>query len=279
MNTYVKRLDGLIKRIPAELIGTLDPSKEKIRVPTQAFSEFLINRELGDWAEDVVKRAIEKLGLGLHGVRYGRSENLVAGEPGFKEFYISYITELREYGKRPDILVYNRSPPEEKDVIGQSAARLVETARRAIAGLEVRSSQQSLAGSRTPEDLSFTPKIEDIANVWRWIVRHGVPHYYVQVIFGAVFAISFERILELLVVGPSDGGYTVDREPRNQFKSTIYIPLSLGTKLSTQFADPDLSAFKRQLSTGRMLFGVKFFKGDVTFDPNIVRRVFSFEAE
>lgn len=273
MNDYVKRLAGLIGGIPKERIGALEPNEEKIRIPTQAFSEFLINRELGNWAEDVVRRGIEAAGLGLHGVRYGRSENLIAGEPGFKEFYVGYITELRQYGKRPDILIYGENPPDEAVISGKMTVQLISVAKRAIAGIEVRSSQQSLGGTRTPSDLSFTPKIEDIANVWRWINHHGVRHYYVQVIFGAVYAISFEKILELLVVDPSEGGYTINREPRNQFKSTIYIPLSLGVRLSTSFTDPALSTFKRQLSTGRMLFGVKFSDGDVTLDQKVLKRL------
>ena len=273
MNEYTKRLSALIKKIPDDLIGSLEPSGEKIRVPTQAFSEFLINRELGDWAEDVVTRAIDSAGLGLTAIRYGRSENLIAGEPGFKEFYVDYITELRTYGKRPDVLVYGNNPPPKVDIKGKTAAELIPLVRKAIIGIEVRSSQQSLAGTRTPADLSFTPKIEDIANVFRWIQHHGVRHFYVQVIFGAVFAISFERILELLVIGPKEGGYTIDREPRNQFKSTIYIPLSLGTRLSTEFGDPDIQAFKKQLSTGRMLFGVAFSGGKIVLNPAALKKL------
>jgi hypothetical protein len=103
-------------------------------------------------------------------------------------------------------------------------------------------------------------------NVMRWIEHHGVKHYYVQVLFGAVYAISFARILELLVVGPKQGGYTIDREARNQFKSTVYLPLDKGICISTDFIDPDIEAFRKQLSSGRMLFGVKFSGGKATID-------------
>jgi hypothetical protein len=104
----------------------------------------------------------------------------------------------------------------------------------------------------------------------RWVERHGVPHFYVQVIFGAVYAISFERILELLVTGPKVGGFTIDREPRNQFKSTVYLPLTMGVRLSTEFHEPDVTAFKKRLSSGRMLFGVASSGGQAVLDRQVL---------
>jgi len=275
MNAYTRHIAELIESIPEDLIGTLDASGERIKVPNQATSNFIINKKLGDWAEDVIKRGIESAAPELSAVRYGRSEDLVAGEPGFKEFYTDYITELRSLGKRPDVLVYGEGAPSEENMKGKSAEELIPIAKGALAGIEVRSSQQSLVGTRSADDLSFTPKIEDIANVYRWIKNHGVRHFYFQLIFGAVYAISFERILELLVVGPKSGGYKIAREARNQFKSTMYIPLSLGTELSISFEDPVLSVFKKQLSTGRMLFGVSFSGGSVALDAGKLRGLLS----
>jgi hypothetical protein len=275
MNPYTRRIDELIRLVPRDLVGTLEPSDERIHVPTQAFSDFIINKELGDWAEDVIKRGIEMATPEFSAIRYGRSESLVAGEPGFKEFYTDYIMELRTFGKRPDILIYGEGAPSGKHLEGKSAEALIPIARQALVGIEVRSSQQSLVGTRSADDLSFTPKIEDIANVYRWIKNHGVKHFYFQLIFGAVFAISFERILELLIIGPRKGGYKIAQEQRNQFKSTVYLPLSLGTKLSSGFRDPILTAFRKQLSTGRMLFGVSFSEGEVTFDARKLRSLIS----
>lgn len=266
MNAYVARLQGLLEQIPLEVVPRAATVQKKTRVPTQAFSEFLINRELGDWAEDVVRRGVNESGLPVVAMPYGRTENLVAGEPGFAEFFLGYHEELQTLGKRPDLLVFPAGKVPTTGWIGKTAADLIPVASLALAGFEVRSSQQSLTGTRTSADLSFTPKIEDIRNVMRWIERHGVTHFYVQVIFGAAYAISFERILELLVVGPKTGGYTIDREPRNQFKSTVYIPLDKGVCLSTHFQEPDLTAFRKRLSSGRMLFGVRFTGGQLVFD-------------
>jgi hypothetical protein len=266
VNAYVVRLRGLLGEIPGDVLPATPAIRQKPRVPTQAFSEFLINRELGDWAEDVVRRAVNGSGLPVVAMPYGRTENLVAGEPGFAEFFRGYHEELRTLGKRPDLLVFPAGKAPAADWAGGPAADLVPAASQAIAAFEVRSSQQSLAGTRIAGDLSFTPKIEDIRNVMRWVERHGVPHFYVQVIFGAAFALSFERILELLAAGPKAGGYTIDRRPRNQFKSTVYIPLDKGVCLSTGFQAPDLAAFSKRLSSGRMLFGVKFSGGRLEVD-------------
>jgi hypothetical protein len=228
VNAYVTRLRGLLGRISPEVLPAAITVQQKIRVPTQAFSEFLINRELGDWAEDIVRRGVTESGLPVVALPYGRTEKLVAGEPGFAGFFLAHHEELRTLGKRPDLLILPAATAPKTEWAGKPAVDLIPIASQAIAGFEVRPSQQSLTGTRTPADLSFTPKIEDIRNVVRWIERHGVPHFYVQVIFGAAFAISFERILELLIAGPKAGGYTIDREPRNQFKSTVYIPLDKG---------------------------------------------------
>jgi hypothetical protein len=176
-------------------------------------------------------------------------EDLVAGESGFDEFFRAYHDELRCFGKRPDMLVFRAGQDPPIEWKRMKAAELVRTASQALAALEIRASQQSLTGFRTLADLSFTPKIEDIRNVMRWSERHGVLPLYVQVVFGAVYAISFEGILELLVAGPKAGGFTIDRVPRNQFKSTLYIPLSKGVRLSTAFQEPELSAFGKQLSS------------------------------
>lgn len=263
MNAYSRRIRELLASVSPELIGERPAAPPPIRVPTQAFSDFLINREMGDWAEGLVLRAIERSGLGLSAVPYGRTENLVAGEPGFRDYYLAYRAELYSLGKRPDLLVYRGPPPDFGERNGEA---LIPLASRALAGVEVRSSQQSLNGTRPPSELSFTPKVEDIWNVARWIERHGVPHYYVQVLFGAVYGISFEAILEHLAMGPKEGGFTVDKQPKNQFKSTIYLPLDKGTCLTTAFGWPKLAAFSRQLASGRMLFGVHFSGGEAVFD-------------
>lgn len=295
MNAYVDRIRALVakvgeRRVPlpkkrgskAVETAPLLPSEavvhegERVRVPTQAFSEFLINRELGDWAEALVAREVFNAGLGLSPCRYGRSENLVAGDAGFDEFYRSYIRELRSLGKRPDILLFNRAAPAETLFVDAGSDLAVTAAQGAIAAFEVRSSQQSLIGGRNPAGLSFTPKVEDIHNVVRWIGFHGVPHYYVQVLFGGVFAISFEEILRILADGETKKDFRVASAEKSQFKPTYYIPLTAGIRLSgppAGFEKPDLLAFDKELPKGRMLFGVRFSGGRASFEADALTQL------
>lgn len=295
MNAYVERIRALVKLVSerritlpkkrgakvaltASLLPAAEPIKvaEGIRVPTQAFSEFLINREMGDWAEELVASEVRRAVPELTCCRYGRSENLVAGEPGFGEFYTNYIRELRTLGKRPDILVYRGDGPDETLFGVADSDVALHAARRACAAFEVRSSQQSLQDGRDAAALSFTPKVEDIHNVVRWIEQHGVPHYYVQVLFGGVYAISFDEILRILAEGESKAHFRVESAEKSQFKPTYYIPLTAGVRLSAtpeQFEMPALSAFAKRLPKGRMLFGVKFCGGRAPFEASSLRRL------
>jgi len=261
-----------------ELLPAPDPvgAAERIRVPTQAFSEFLINRKLGDWAEALVAREVQQADPALAPCPYGRSENLVAGEPGFPDFYVNYIRELRTLGKRPDLLIFRGEAPEGALFRDAETTPAVTAARQACAAFEVRSSQQSLQHGRDPAGLSFTPKVEDIHNVVRWIERHRVPHFYVQVLFGGVYAISFERILRILAEGEPKRDFRVTSAEKSQFKPTYYVPLTAGVRLSKapeQFEQPILSAFGKRLPKGRMLFGVEFSGGRAPFDPGALRRL------
>lgn len=106
------------------------------RAPTMASSEFLTNKEQGDWAESIVQRAINEHMPALLAVQYGRSDSLAAGDEGFEAFYASYQDELNGIGKRPDILVFDRSqfPDGVPDISSD------EVVSRAIAAIEVRSS-------------------------------------------------------------------------------------------------------------------------------------------
>jgi hypothetical protein len=294
MNAYVERIRALVRRVEkkrirlpkrrgaskAETAPLLPPVEEErgIRVPPPAFSEFLINRELGDWAENLVAREVADAACGLSCCRYGRSENLVAGDTGFTEYYTNYIRELRTLGKRRDVLLFRGVSPEPSVFADAQSSAAREAARAACAALEVRSSQQSLLDGRDPNTLSFTPKVEDIHNVVRWIEQHGVPHFYVQVLFGGVYALSFERLLQILAEGEPKQDFRVESAEKSQFKPTYFVRLTEGVRLSLapeDFEMPVLSAFEKRLSNGRMLFGVRFSGGRAPFDPAALNRLFA----
>lgn len=106
------------------------------RPPTSANSEFLTNKEQGDWAERLVVKAINSSSIGYVAVPYGRSDAISAGDPGFAEFYKGYQDELNLIGKRPDVLLF-RTGEAPKDVMEMETTDCVK---RAVAAIEVRSS-------------------------------------------------------------------------------------------------------------------------------------------
>lgn len=123
----------LIKQLPLEIDTEIQITG---RPPTMANSEFLINKEQGDWAEKIVLKAINEYSDEYFAVEYGRSESIAAGDDGFSDYYMDYQSELNAIGKRPDILIFkvNDFPNRVIDIEND------EHIRRAVAALEVRSS-------------------------------------------------------------------------------------------------------------------------------------------
>ncbi len=130
---YKDDILNLIEQSPLEIDTEIQMSG---RPPTMANSEFLTNKEQGDWAEKIVFKAINEYSDDYFAVEYGRSESIAAGDDGFADFYMKYQSELNAIGKRPDILIFKVSdfPTRSIDIEND------EHIRRAVAALEVRSS-------------------------------------------------------------------------------------------------------------------------------------------
>ena len=140
--TYFKRIQSLTKSVNPEVVDFSAP-RDEARMPTQASSEFITNKEQGDWAETVLFEAINKASKNYVAVHYGKSDNLVAGDDGFDEFFQSYQNELDTIGKRPDLLIFKRSDFDESlgyDISHIEHSRIDDYVRKAVAGIEVRSS-------------------------------------------------------------------------------------------------------------------------------------------
>ena len=107
-------------------------------MPTMAGSQFLTNKEQGDWAEQVVFDAINANSKNFVAVKYGRTDALAAGDPEFPAFYANYMNELNEIGKKPDLLIFRRA--DLADSVGVAPSLDDKTIERALAAIEVRSS-------------------------------------------------------------------------------------------------------------------------------------------
>lgn len=140
---YVDGILDKIKTIPKSLID-FDIPREKGRVPTQASSEFITNREQGDWAEEMLLKSLNNNDdLGIVAIKYGKSEKRVTGEEGFTEFFLEYQDELDQIGKRPDLLIFKKDIYKSEwglDISQLEREILDKIVPLAIAGIEVRSS-------------------------------------------------------------------------------------------------------------------------------------------
>jgi type II restriction enzyme len=140
--TYFERIRGLTKGIPVELVDFIQP-RGLVRTPTQASSNFITNKEQGDWAENLIFRAINETSHNFIAVKYGKSDGLVAGEDGFDAFYQEFQSELDTIGKRPDLLIFKKSDFDTSlgfDISHIPHDKITEYVKKSIAGIEVRSS-------------------------------------------------------------------------------------------------------------------------------------------
>ena len=101
-----------------------------------ASSEFLTNKEQGDWAEQTVFNAINEHSPGFCASNMVVPNLCRLGDDGFERFYKEYQDELRNtIGKRPDLLIFRRADFNETMGLPND-----EIASKAIAAIEVRSS-------------------------------------------------------------------------------------------------------------------------------------------
>jgi hypothetical protein len=239
--------------------GPGDPPTKRIRVPTDAFSEFLANRAMGDWAEITLAGAIRDACSEWRVVPYGDADRIAAGEPGFSDFYLGRSESVRLYGKRPDLLIVPGASACPNDLSALSYVESEDYARHAVAAIEVRSSKfevfkymaaraESTGKTKAKETLSFTVKVEDLQIVYRWLERHPIPQLYCQVFFDAAFAISVLDILKIIAAEPKT--YVIERDAANQLKTTIKIPVTSGRQIGWIQA-PDFRAEHRVTRLGR----------------------------
>lgn len=139
---YKDIINNICGNIHTGLIDFDEPRSEA-SMPTQASSEFITNKQQGDWAEDVLFRAINDNSENIVAVSYGKSDDLVAGDDGFEKFFNAYQAELDTIGKRPDILLFKKEDFNESlgyDISSKSSDEIGDYVAKAIAGIEVRSS-------------------------------------------------------------------------------------------------------------------------------------------
>ena len=241
--------------------GEGQPPARKPTVPTDARSEFLANRAMGDWAERMFSASLLRGLPEWKVVQYGSTDRIAAGHPEFKARYLAGLEETRRFGKRPDLLLVPAGSAIDADVSGHSHEDVEPLVKQAIAAVVVRSSKfealtyiavrkrqrasGNLTGRETP---SFTVKVEDLVIVYRWLERHRLPQCYCQVFFDSVFAINF---LDIFSTIGSGGGFTIETPQKSQEKATIMIPITRGAQIGRATAIPTFAAEHRVTELGR----------------------------
>jgi len=262
-------LDGVVANLRAKGIherhlsfggeGTLPTRKPT--VPTDARSEFLANRAMGDWAEQRLAEAIVRACPEWKVSQYGDRNRIAAGHPEFKASYLAGLERTRQFGKRPDLLLFSANASVAADLSLRSHGETEALMKQAVAAIEVRSSkfealtymavrkrQRDAGKSSARETPSFTVKVEDLLIVYRWLERHHVPETYCQVFFDSVFAINF---LNIFAIVASASGFTIETPEKSQEKATIMIPITSGVQIGRATEMPTFAAEHRVTELGR----------------------------
>lgn len=262
-------LDGVVATLTAKGIekrhltfgGEGPKPTQKPRVPTDARSEFLANRAMGDWAERMLTGALLAALPEFKVTQYGNTDRIAAGHPDFKARYLAGLEETRIFGKRPDLLLFPSNVTLDADLSERTHAETEPMVKRAVAAIEVRSSKfealrymavrqkqrddGNKSGRETP---SFTVKVEDLVIVYRWLERHRVPQAYCQVFFDSVFAINF---LDIFATIASGEGYSIETPAKSQEKATVMIPITRGVQIGKATSLPTFAAEHRVTELGR----------------------------
>lgn len=138
---YLEKINELICKVNTNIIN-FEEERRRNSAPTQVSSEFLTNKEQGDWAEKTLLDGINSNSQKYIAVKYGRDDDIIAGEEGFKDFYEKYQEELDTIGKRPDILIFDKKdfPYNTTNISKFAIEDLEKIVPKAKCGIEVRSS-------------------------------------------------------------------------------------------------------------------------------------------
>jgi len=190
---YYDRIREITKNVPVTLVDFALP-RDPSRTPTQASSNFITNKEQGDWAENLVTRAINETSKNYIAIKYGKSDDLVAGEDGFDTFYQDFQSELDTIGKRPDLLIFKKTDYNEKlglDISHFPHEIITDYVKKAVAGIEVRSSAfliekyEAAMQVRTEKFTQLAIQIRNkILAEFLDILEHPARHKYILVLEG-----------------------------------------------------------------------------------------------
>ena len=88
-----------------------------------------------------------------------------------------------------------------------------------------------------------------------------------------LYVISFREILEISSdSSKEDIIFSIERDVKNQGKTTIKINIQVGREIIGQIDEPDHKSARKELERGRLLFYVTFEGGKGYLDPDVFLR-------
>jgi hypothetical protein len=114
---------------------------------------------------------------------------------------------------------------------------------------------------------SFTVKVEDLEITNKWVSKYNVPHYYIQVFDDRVYAISTLEIFKVILDdGLKNTHWKLEKNPKNQMKSTFYVNLDRGVLIGQLSKQAEIVPVKIYLDNGRVIYATDFKNGELELD-------------
>lgn len=248
--------------------GRLPSMQAKRRPLAPRGFDFLARWSQGSWAESKVIEMIDS--ADYVAVPYGPSR----GDPverdftGWTRFFEEYQDRLETQGKRPDLLVFERTFSKNNDAIhklqdmdDRSSAQFASSC---IAALEVETSLwKAKKALQSGTELSFTVKEEDIERLTEWQSTHKKRLLIVQVFYDSAYAISYETVRESIAHGETKRA----KKDRKTGKLTYKTPLSIGVEFASLVEPPTVSSTVLESDKGMIMAYASFRGGRFKITP------------
>jgi hypothetical protein len=230
--------------------------------------DFLARWSQGSWAESKVIEMIDY--SGYLAVPYGpsRGDPIERDFSGWTRFFEEYQRRLETQGKRPDLLVFERSVSKNNEAVyklqdmdDRSSGQIASSC---IVALEVETSlwkakKALLSGT----ELSFTIKEEDMERLTQWQRTYKKRLLIVQVFYDSAYAISYDTIKESIAHGVTKKA----KKDRKTGKLTFKTPLSIGVEFALLVEPPSVSSTVLESDKGMIMAYASFRGGRFNLTP------------
>jgi len=189
--------------------------------------DFYVKWSIGNWAELVALRFCREVlseKLGVTAFRYGYSSGRIPRSLEEFEAIEREREELEKFGKRPNLLIYDRTFAEGRwgeleGIVKKPDDEIASLVHEALAAAEV---ETSLWSVKRAKQLSFTVKEEDVQRLQNWRSRFGIPILVFQVFVDELHFAVLDAIVR-------EGKLKRDRSTG---KPTHFYPVTPDTRLA-----------------------------------------------